>query len=296
MVDSDPIPPGVAHFVAVAETGSFRGAAARLGLSPAAVSKGVSRLEETLGARLLERSTRSVSLTDAGRAWLEHSRRALDALASGRDLVRATSETVQGTLRLSLSPVLSPWISSLLPRLLDRHPRLRVALSVTDRQAELVREELDLALRLGDLDDSALVARRLRAPRWVCVASPAYLARHGAPDDAADLSGHRLLRFRGPDGQLTPWRMGERAVDPVAAVEVDHGPALVEGALAGLGIARVFDFMVAGLVADGRLVPVLPALEGPGPPLHALTLPGRQRVPRVRAMLDLLAETSEPLR
>lgn len=290
------LPAGIEHFVAVAEARSFRGGAARLGLSPAAVSKAVARLEEELGVRLLERSTRSVALTAEGEVYLLHCRRALDALQAGQDLVREAAETVAGTLRVSLPPVLGPLVLGALPRLLNRHPRLDLDVALTDRHSRLVEEEVDVAVRIGALDDSALVARRLRTLRWVTVASPAYLA--GAPPlrRPEDLQAHRCIKFVPPGGGVIEWafrdrRSGEVLVVPSPSqVRLDLGRSMVEAAVFGLGVTQAFDFMVEEAIAAGRLVEVLADQAAPGPPVHALTRPGRQRVPRVRVFVELLAE------
>lgn len=282
---------GIEHFVAVAETLSFRGGAARLGLSPAAVSKAVARLEQGLGVRLLARNTRSVALTPEGRVFLGHCRQALDALQAGRDAVSAARELAEGTLRVSASPVLARPLIDALSRLRSRHPRIEVELCLTDRLARLVEDEVDVAVRLGALDDSALVARRLRSPRWATVASPPYLARQGRPRSPDALPGHACLGFLHPTGGVVPWLFeGAEPVAPPCALRLDSGEHLVTAAVAGLGIAQVFDFMVAEHVAAGRLVEVLAERAAPGPPLHAIWRAGRQRVPRVRALLDVLVE------
>ena len=282
---------GIEHFVAVAEARSFRAGAARLGISPAAVSKAVARLEETLGVRLLERSTRSVVLTPEGEVYLAHCRQALDALQAGADHVSASREVAAGAVRLSASPVLARPLVQGLPRLRSRHPRVEVELSLTDRLARLVEEEVDVAVRLGPLEDSALVARRLRSPRWVTVASPALLARVGSPRRPAELSGLPCLGFVAPGGGVVGWTFAGEEPPPLSfPVRLDLGEHLVTAAVAGLGLAQVFDFMAAEDLKQGRLAEVLAEYGAPGPPLHALWRPGRQQVPRVRVLLDWLVE------
>ena len=282
---------GIEHFVAVAETLSFRKGAARLGLSPAAVSKAVARLEQDLGVRLLSRNTRSVTLTPEGRIFLSHSRQALDALQAGRDAVCAARALAEGTSRVSASPVLARPLVDALARLRSRHPRIEVELCLTDRLARLVEDEVDVAVRLGPLEDSALIARRLRSPRWATVASPAYLARQGTPRSPDALGTHACLGFLHPAGGVAPWQFaGSQHQAPHCSMRLDSGEHLVTAAVAGMGVAQVFDFMVAGHIAEGRLVEVLDEHATSGPPLHALWRPGRQKVPRVRALLDVLVE------
>lgn len=283
-------------FVHVAEKRSFRAAAQHLGVTPAAVSKAVAALEAELGVRLLHRTSRHVAPTPEGEVYLRHCREALDRLVAGRDLVTHAAQVASGRLKVSLSFVLGRLVVAALPRLLSRYPGLVVHLSFSDVPINLVEQEVDVALRIGDLDDSALVARRLRRPRWVLVASPNYLARVGAPEDPADLARHAALHFNRPTGQPAPWRFA--AIDGTEAhpflaerpLLLDHGDLLVDAAIAGLGLAQVFDFMVAEPVRRGELVEVLADRSLPGPPISALCLAGRQRVPKIRAFIDFAVE------
>ena len=283
---------GVESFVSTAELKSFRGAARKLGVTPAAVSKAVAKLEDRLGAKLLNRTTRHVSLTPEGELYLRHCREALDRLEAGEELVKEAAQVAAGVVRVSASPVLGPPIVRQLHRLTDRHPGLQVQLSVSDRTVGLVVEHVDVAVRLGALEDSALIARRLRSPRWVTVVAPTWLARHGPVDTVDDLAGHPAVKFVMPDGSLSELRFGpdSRVVNTATPVLVDDGNLLVEGALAGLGPAQVFDFMVDEHVRAGRLVELLPESAAEGPAVHALTLPGRQRSPRIRVFVDYLLD------
>lgn len=285
---------GVPAFVHVAEQRSFRAAARILGVTPTAVSKAVSRLEERLGTQLLYRTSRHVSLTPEGDGYLRHCREALDRLQAGEDELLRSAEVALGRVAVSLSPALGLPVVQGLPRLLSRWPRIALALSFTDREVRLAEEEIDVAVRIGPLPDSALIARRLRSPRWATVVSPTYLARTGPIGDWSELTAHRCLRFARPSGGVADWRF---AVDgqPVvfrsdSAVLLDRGDLLVEAAAAGLGVAQVFDFMAVDATRRGALVEVLQHQAAEGPPIHALTLPGRNRVPKVRALLEFLAE------
>lgn len=281
---------GIVQFVHVAEERSFRRAAERLGVTTAAVSKAVSKLETELGVALLERTSRSVALTDEGAAFLERCRDAVDAVRAGRELVAQARGTVAGRLRVTVSPILSRLLISELGRLLTRHPRLSLQISVTDRVARLVEEEIDVAIRMGELDDSSLVSRVLHTPRWTTVASPAYLARRGTPKTLDELARHERLVFLLPRGKPRAWAFTEGSLDAPAAVLVDQGDLLVDGALAGLGVAQVLDFMVQTHVREGRLLEVLPELAVAGPTIHAVCSPRRRGIPRVRAFLDLLGD------
>lgn len=288
---------GVLPFLHVAEEKSFRRAAARLGVSTAAVSKAVSKLERELGVTLLERTSRHVSLTSEGDAYAARCREAVDALRSGRELVARAAGIAQGPLHVSVSQVLSRAVVAELPRFAARYPRVVVHLSVNDRIARLAEEEIDVALRTGDLDDSSLVARKLYTPRWVTVASPAYLARRGTPRDPDELAAHDLLYFVTPRGKPRPFAFRDRAPREVAgSFFVDQGEVLLEAACAGLGVAQVLDFMARAPIREGRVVEVLATHGAVGPNIHAVCLPRRKSVPRVRAFLDFAAEVFGALR
>lgn len=270
-------------FVWTARLHSFSAAARRLGVTPTAVSKAVARLEEELGVRLLSRSSRHVELTAEGTIWLEHAERALDALQTGRARLAAASEP-QGPVRLTTSPVLGPLLVGRLGRLMDRHPRLELSLRLSDSIESLASGANDIALRVGELEDTHLLAREVFTTRWVWVASPAYLARMGTPQRPSDLERHRCLKYLGPDGRATPWPLD--ATTPTS-LEVGDGNTLIQAARVGLGIAAVFERTVTQALAAGDLVRVLDAR--PGPPVHLLCRVSDRKLPRVRAVFDHLA-------
>lgn len=286
----------VEPFVHAAEKLSFRAAAIELGVTPTAVSKAVAALEAELGVRLLNRTSRHVALTPEGEVYLRHCREALDRLRAGRDLVTHAAKVAQGRVKVSMSYVLGRPVVGALHRLVGRYPRIQLHLAFSDVATNLVEQDVDVALRVGALTDSALVARKLGVPRWVTVASPNYLARRGEPRSPTDLAAHTCLQFARPSGRVAGWRFVSSAGDdapPFVAerpIVLDHGDLLVDAAAAGLGVAQVFDFMVRGHVRRGELVEVLPHLSAEGPPIHALCLPGRQRVPKIRAFIDFAVE------
>lgn len=285
---------GVQAFVYTAEALSFRRAAERLGVSAAATSKAVKRLEQELGVALLHRSTRRVALTEEGAAFLERCRAAVEAMEAGRRELAEARAAPRGRVVLSMSPVLGRRVLRHAPELLARHPELRLELRVSDHYASLVDDAVDIALRLGELEDSALMARRLGQARWVTVASPAWLTRAGVPASPASLEGHEVLRFRAPGGGLVAPRFLGKGPPPRLAgrLDTDNGELLVAAARAGLGVVQAFDFMVEEDLRAGALVEILEGFAAPGPPLHALWRPGQQRLPRVRATLDWLLEVS----
>ncbi len=285
---------GVVPFVHVAEERSFRRAAERLGVTTAAVSKAVGKLESELGVALLSRTSRSVALTPEGTAYLGRCREALDAIRDAREQVARTRGVAQGPLRVTVSVIIARVVVAQLARFTQRHPHVTLHLTVTDRVVKLGEEELDVAIRTGTLDDSTLVARKLHAPRWVTVASPAYLARRGTPNLPGDLHSHDTLRFVTPRGKARAFAFSGGPIDTSGPLFVDHGDLLVEAALAGVGVAQVLDFMVDDAIREGRLIEVLREHAVAGPPIHAVCAARRKNVPRVRAFLDFAVELFTP--
>ena len=288
---------GVVPFFHVAEQLSFRRAAEELGVSTAAVSKAVSRLEERLGVKLLSRSSRAVALTPEGKLFLARSREAVASLRAGHaQLTRARAEP-RGDVRVSTSFILGPILVGALPALAARYPGLVVHLELSDRVRGLIAEDVDVALRVGARTPSMLVSRILYRPRWLTVAAPDFLARHGSPARPADLARYNCLRFVDPRGHPVPWWFTEAADgashphEVTGNLLVNHGDLLLVAASAGAGIAQLLDFMVGDLVRDGRLVEVLGAFASAGPPIHAVTAPDRSRSANVRAIIELATAT-----
>lgn len=282
---------GVVPFVAVAEQLSFRKAGVKLGVTPAAISKAVLTLEAELGVQLLQRSSRAVSLTHEGEAFLERCRGAIATVEAGREELRTARRGPQGQAVLSVPSVLAPWVLSALAALRLRHPRLQLQLRITDQVARLAAEGIDVAVRMGSGEDQSLVTRVLRKTRWQTLAAPAYLARRRPPRSVEELLEHDCIGFVGPDGRDRAWvfESGERPLSP--CVRLDHGPSLLDAARAGLGIVQVLDFMAASDLQTGRLVAVLPQAQAEGPTLRAMCTPRRRSSANVRALFDALAKT-----
>jgi len=288
---------GVLSFVAVAEACSFKVAAERLGVSSAAVSKAVARLEEQLGVRLLDRTTRRVAPTAEGALYLEHCRGALEQLRLGRERLEQTRSVAAGELTVALPFILGRHLMARLPRFCAAHPQVRVALRLSDRMSRLVDEHIDVAIRVGSLADSSVIARKLGDTRWVTVAAPAYLARRGIPERPEDLADHDCVVFHSPRGVEVGWRFLEgprskqvREWKGRVRINLDQGELFVDAALAGLGIAQVFSYMVSDELERGDLIEVLGEYACAGPPIHALCKPGQQGVAKVRAFLDFVVE------
>ena len=287
---------GVLPFVHVAEERSFRRAAARLGVTPAAVSKAVLKLEDDLGVKLFARTSRSVSLTPEGTVFLARCRDAVASVQSGRELVSESRRAPRGEVLVSTTPILSGIAVSQLGSLLTRYPKLSIRFTFTDRMVRLAEEGIDVAVRIGELGDSSLVSRRLRGSRWVTLAAPSYVARHGPPAHPRDLERLDCLRFVAPDGRPRDWWFADPpdrapyAMRVSGSVLLDQGERLLDAAMAGIGACQVLDFMVGPLLREGRLVEILGTYAAEGPPITALAAPERSRTPNVRALFAYFAE------
>lgn len=293
---------GVVPFVTTAEVSSFRLAARKLGLTPSAVSKAITRLESRLGVRLLNRTSRSVSLTDEGRTFLHACQDAVTGVRVAQDQLAQNLTAPRGPLSVSLPLMLGKLvILPALKHLLDRHPALSVHAILTDRFVSLEEEDLDAAVRVGVLPSSRFPARRLREVRWVTVASPGYLARRGVPRVPADLAAHNCLKFLLPNGIVREWEYANGAEATGVATPptrgtliADHGEALVEAALSGLGLFQAHDYVVGEALAQGRLVEVLGDFAAPGPPVSLLLAPAKRSSAKVRAFVDFMVELLAP--
>jgi DNA-binding transcriptional LysR family regulator len=286
-------------FRKVADRQNFSAAARELGLSNAAVSKHIARLEADLGARLIDRTTRRMSLTEAGRAYFDRCVRILDDLAEADQAVGRLSAAPRGLLRVTAPASFGvPHLSRLMPEFMARHPELSVDLSFNDRFVDLVGEGVDLAVRIRtDLPDSQLVVRRLAPVERVLCAAPAYIARRGEPRHPRELGDHDCIvytlsttpgewRFEGPDGALT--------VPINGRFRCNNGQAMLAAAEAGIGIALSPIFSVAGALRAGRVKPLLTEWQAPAHALYLVYPPGRHLSPKVRAFADFLAERFAP--
>lgn len=283
-------------FVRTIDLGSFAAVAAEGGLTPSAVSKIVSRLEDRLGVKLLHRTTRRLVLTQEGETYLAHARRILAAVETAEAEVTASRGRPRGHIRVnSGTAFVKHRLIPLLPAFATLYPEISIELSVSDRRIDAVAEQVDLTIRVGPLGDSPLIARRIGTVYRVIVASPAYLARHGTPETSADLARHNCLVLSGY-ARLAEWPLrdakGERHLVPVkGSLTCDSADALLDLAVRGYGIVRLGDFVSAQALANGELVRLLEHCHDRDPqPMTALILPGRQALPRVRAFVDFLAE------
>lgn len=282
-----------AIFSAVADARSFTAAADRLGLSKATVSKAVARLEARLGQALFHRTSRRLALTEAGRPLAERAGRIVTEARAAEEAARDAGDGLAGRIRMAAP--LGFGIANVAPlvaEFLQQHDAVEIDLHLSDARVDIVADGFDLALRIADLADSSLRARRLCGVQTHIVAAPAYLARAGEPQHPAELARHRLFGYANVTG---PWRFRDAAgeevsVRPTGPLTANSGEALVPALLAGLGIARLPSFIVGEHIASGAVREILPAWRGNPIGLHLLTPPSPLRPARVEALIAFLAK------
>lgn len=290
--------PGMAVFAEVVEAKSFTGAARRLGMSKAAVSKQISRLEERLGARLLNRTTRKLSLTEVGAAFYERCARIVAEAEEAELAVTRLHETPRGTLRVDVPVDFGiQYLTPLLPAFMLANPELKVDISFNDRFVDLVDEGFDLAIRIGQLPDSSLIARKLAETRAVICAAPEYWDRYGRPLHPSELEHHNCFAYSylatGSEWRLAG-REGEISVRVSGTLRANNGNALRQAAAAGLGVVATPVFMACDDLRAGRLEPVLRDYEAQRRGIYAVYPHNRHLSAKVRAFVDYLAEALNP--
>ena len=282
-------------FNAVVEAGSFTAAAERLEMAKPAVSRRVSRLEARLGAQLIQRTTRRLNITDTGRSFYERSARILSDLDEAESAVAQQHGELKGELRLALplgfavGHMVEP-----VAAFSRQHPNVRFHLDLNDRRIDLLQEGVDMALRIGRLTDSSLIARKLFDARTVVCASPDYLSEHGVPESIDDLTNHQCLVYGNladPERWVCQDADGHRLeVDVNASMRASSGEFLRECGMQGLGIIMQPTFLVSDAICDGKLVPVLTQYQWPVTPAYAVYPPTRHLSYRLRTFIDFLAE------
>ena len=288
----------MAVFTRVVEANSFTEAARRLGMSKAAVSKQVSKLEERLGARLLNRTTRRLSLTEVGAAFYERSARIVAEVEEAELTVSRLNATPRGTLKIDVPVNFGmQYLAPLLPPFMQQHPELRVDMAFNDRFVDLIEEGCDLAVRIGQLSDSSLVARKLAETKSVICAAPSYWQRRGRPQDPSDLAEHDCFAYsylatgsewplRGPGGEV--------AVRVSGSLTANNGDVLRQAAVGGLGVVAMPVFIVCDDLRAGRLEPVLRDWEPPTRGIYAVYPHNRHLSAKVRAFIDHLVAALDP--
>ncbi len=282
-------------FVAVGEERSFAQAARKLDLSPAAVTRAVLTLEENLGVKLLQRTTRSVRLTDAGQRYLDDARQILAMVAEADETASGLNTSPQGQLAVT-APVLfgKLYVMPAIVDFLTAYPAVQVNAFFLDRNVNVVEEGMDVAVRIGELPDSSLKALRVGTVSRVVCASPTYLARHGVPQLPGDLAGHAIIMAAG----VTPrneWKFGRGAAAETVRVLprliVTSNDGAIEAAKAGLGLVRVMSYQIASELAEGKLKVVLAGHQEAPLPVHLLHRESKYGSSKVRAFIDQLADT-----
>lgn len=285
-------------FVRVAELGSFAGAAQQLGVARSVVTRQIAGLEAHLGVKLMARSTRRLTLTSAGTAYLEKCRVILNLVEAAEIGVAEERQTPRGNIRISLP--LSFGLKRLAPLLLDfsqRYPEVALDMDYSDRRVNLIEEGIDLSIRVTRRLDAGDVARRIGTSRMRVLASPDYLSRHGQPAHPADLAHHVCLGYTNA-GAATTWQFvvdGQLENFPIRSrINANNGDVLTEAAAQGLGIACQPDFIAGSFIAAGRVVEILVDYPGPELGIYAM-LPSNRHIPhRVRVLMDFLAARLAP--
>jgi DNA-binding transcriptional LysR family regulator len=290
-----PLPEDMQIFVSVVERGSFAQAARIFDLTPSAVSKIVSRLERRLGVQLLTRTTRRLALTSEGVTYLSRCREILAAIEAAESELRLSKGRPRGRICVSAGTAVGRHqLVHLVPEFLEQYPDITVDLRITDRRVDLVAESVDVAVRVGALTDSSLLARKVAVARRLVCASPAYLAKRGTPKRPADLLKHNCITIEGfPHLRRWPFRTpdGIQRVEVSGNLTTDSADAMLDLAIAGHGVVRMVDIHLNDVIDRGRLLPLLGKQHVDEPtPISLVSPPQRNQVPRVRALLDFLTD------
>jgi LysR family transcriptional regulator for bpeEF and oprC len=293
----------ISAFVRVVEAKSFAAAAAQLGMTPSGVSRAVSRLEEQLGARLLFRSTRSMRLTDDGAAFHARCKEILADLADATEALGYAQSKPTGKLRVGVSLAIGR--AALIPRLAEfeqRYPDIRLELSMSDHPADLNEEGIDCAIRVGELEDSSHIARKIGYLRNVVIASPAYLNEHDAPHSIEDLKNHRCINYVYPNGRQRQWQFdtpsGQVSVDIEPHLLINDGESVIQAVAAGLGITQAPHMLAACMLNKGMLELVMTDTISTGKPVWIVYPQKKHLSARVQAFIEWVRElfdrTNEP--
>jgi len=281
-------------YCSVVENDSLAAAARSLSVSPSVVSKQLSALEDRLGVRLLNRTTRRVSVTEVGSAYYERCKRIIADVDEAEIAVSRSHTEPRGLLKITApSTFAHRHVTPHLPRFLDRNPEVEIQVHVNDRIVDLVDEGIDLAIRIAQLKDSSLIARRLAPNHRSIVATPEYLKTWGMPESPEDLLEHALITMQ-PGNPINDWHFlvdgQEKTIRVKGAISVNNGDAALSTVLAGGGLAMLTSFMTGEYMQDGRLLPVLDEYVSEDVPIYAVYPSSRHLSPKVRAFVDYLVE------
>lgn len=284
-------------FVTVVEHGSLTAAAVALSTTASVLSRAIARLEARLGSQLLRRTTRSLGLTESGRLYLEHARGAFALIDDAERAVQGREGELTGRVRLSVPTTYGHYrLPSLLQTFVATYPEVHIELNISNRNVDMVAEGFDLAIRMGDLPDSGMVARKLEDAALCLVASPSYLSKAGTPDSLKALQQHACVLFVMPStGRISPWLMRDGSHDmdwlPTSRLEVsDDVLGVVSLAEQGLGICQTYDFVARERIQHGQLVEVLPQLRGRTRAFSLIYAPHRRLSAASRVLIDVLID------
>jgi DNA-binding transcriptional LysR family regulator len=283
-------------FARVVEAGSFKRAAETMRLLPSTVTKTIKDLEAHLGVQLLKRTTRTLSITDAGMRFYDSSKVILSEVDAAEAAVASDMRAIRGTIRASMPPSFARYfIIPALPRFTARFPGIEIDLQLGDTVVDLVQQGIDCVIRAGEPQPSSLIVRRLGTFGWHLCASPAYLQQYGQPAGLSELHDHVAVGYtESRTGRPASWTFKDgdqlQSISLPTPVTVNDTDAYIAAGIAGLGLVRAASYMVREPVADGRLVRILPELEGPAVPLSLLYPQSRHLSPAVRAFIDWCVE------
>ncbi|VTQ54686.1 LysR family transcriptional regulator [Campylobacter jejuni] len=283
-------------FMRVVECESFSAAAKEAGVGQSAVSKQIAALENQFNHQLLKRSSRGIALTDAGKEFYDGALRLLDEYDQLESSVKYGADEAAGTLRISVAPVFGRfYIVPRLPALFERYPALNIELRVSERHIDLIEENIDIAIRHGELQDSALTQRKLAESPLITVGSPGYLARHGAPSSPAELGNHQCIVFNGGRG-VHPWHFLDEQGKPIIHIpqgrfRSNDGEQQRAAALSGMGIAQLPAWLAGPDLASGALVPLLREFTRGAMPVSAVFATRQMANSKVRVFVAYLMET-----
>ncbi len=284
-------------FVKVAASGNMSAAAKSLGISPAVVSKRIKRLEQQLGTRLLQRTTRQIGLTDAGKGFYDRIGHLLAGIEDAEQFASGESTEITGNLRISAPTSFGRMhIAPHLPSFMQAHPRLSIDLTLSDEFTDIIAEGFDVAIRISELKDSSLIARKLVQVRRILCAAPSYVERYGMPQTMEDLVNHQCLTPHNGE----PWRLespnGPLVYRPAGRLATNSSEVIREAVIAGLGIALRSTWDIGGELKEGRLIRVMPDYEGSKNVSISAVYPSRQHLPsKVRAFIEFLSDLYGPV-
>lgn len=285
----------IVAFIAVAEYGSFTLAAASMNSTKSSTGKAVKRLEEELGLKLFNRTTRSIRLTEEGKIFLDAAKHAIDTINEAKLLLDVRKDEAAGRLRVNLPIGIGRDVVKSLPIFTQTHPKVSIELSLSDRFEDAIQGEWDIVVRIGNLDDSTFIAKKLCDTKRILCASPEYLSKKGTPKNLGELRNHDAILYRLHTGKLRTWMFQESnneitEMTPSPLAVFSDGRSFIESVISGLGIAQTYDKALNSAIKNGELVELFPESAIPGPPVNALIPSGRAMPAKTKAFIEFLKE------